>query len=368
MLLILSLSLLVHHSQLTVILIISTSINFARVGLVFHVSSMFIDQSLRLILLRVPQLFLLAYAVSSHLLIGVTLALIFQNINNVNIVLRLLTSFIWVVILAASLIRSHLLVLNSINVRILAGVLFRRCSQIILRILLRVGILLYNFAFLILKSGDLLLGALHKLINLTLSLVLDGVISPLHLDIRWVNWILTTASSLFGTLIGNLNSGLWSTRAWTWCSYFMIFSLFDIFTLDHLIFYIILLRISVDYVDSKSVKLIDRIILVASSLYVVRLSSFLHLVRANKLIAWLLFLVRVVLIVFEALLRFLLLRMILFVWTICIFAILVLLIFLESSLSCSILLAINTVLLVLDLYFIVKLFQLILVRHIVSLI
>lgn len=184
MLLILSLSLLVHHSQLTVILIISTSINFARVGLVFHVSSMFIDQSLRLILLRVPQLFLLAYAVSSHLLIGVTLALIFQNINNVNIVLRLLTSFIWVVILAASLIRSHLLVLNSINVRILAGVLFRRCSQIILRILLRVGILLYNFAFLILKSGDLLLGALHKLINLTLSLVLDGVISPLHLDIR----------------------------------------------------------------------------------------------------------------------------------------------------------------------------------------
>ena len=60
--------------------------------------------------------------------------------------------------------------------------LFGRSSQVTLRVLLGIRVLLHYFAFLILKSGDLLLGALHELVDLTLSLVLNGVISSL--DIR----------------------------------------------------------------------------------------------------------------------------------------------------------------------------------------
>lgn len=315
-------------------------------------------------------------AVSSlHLIIRITFIL--QNIDNVNIIL-LLASFIRVIILIVALVRRYLLVLVN-GIRVLTGMLFCRSSQITLRILLRIRILYNSFAFLILKSGDLLLGALHELVDLALSLVLNGVISSL--DIRWVNRILTTAPRLFSALISHLNSRLRSTRAWTWSSNLMVLTLFDIFTLDYLIFYIILLSISVDYVDSKSVKLIEwpyRIIFVDSSLYVVGLSSFLHLVRANKLITRLLFLVWMILIVFETFLRLLLLRVVLLILPILIFRmarILILLVFVElliwlpSRMSCSILLLrITIVLLVLNLYLVIELFELVLVCHIVSLI
>lgn len=388
MFLILSLSFLVHQSQLPVILTVSGCVDFALIGLIiFHVStnSMLGYQSLCLILLGVPQLFLLVYAVSCHLIIGMTLVFIFQNVDDVNIVL-LLTTFIRVIILVILIVpltRSHLLVLvvNGIYIWVLAGMLFCRSSQITLRVLLRIRILLHYFAFLILKSGDLLLGALHELVDLTLSLVLNGVISSL--DIRWVDRILTTAPCLFGTLIGHLNPRLRSTRAWTWSSNLMVFPLFNILTLDHLIFYLIFLSISVDYVDSKCVKLIERphriILIFYSSLNIVWLSSFLHLVRTNKLITRLLFLVWMVLVVFETFLRLLLLRMVLLIRTITIFwmaRILILLIFvklliLPSRISCSVLLLILLsiwVVLLVNLYFVIELFQLILVYHIVSLI
>ena len=118
-------------------------------------------------------------AVSLHLIIRITF--IFQNIDNVNIIL-LLASFIRVIILIiVSLVRSYLLVLVN-GIRVLTGMLFCRSSQITLRILIRIRILYNSFAFLILKSGDLLLGALHELVDLALSLVLNGVISSL--DIR----------------------------------------------------------------------------------------------------------------------------------------------------------------------------------------
>ena len=113
MFLILSLSFLVHQSQLSVILTISGCIDFALVGLIFHVSSMFSYQSLCLILLGVSQLFLLV-AVSSHLIIRFsTLVFILQNVDDVNIVLLLTTlTFIRVVILIVPLTRrNHLLVL-----------------------------------------------------------------------------------------------------------------------------------------------------------------------------------------------------------------------------------------------------------------
>lgn len=118
-------------------------------------------------------------AVSSlHLIIRITFIL--QNIDNVNIIL-LLASFIRVIILIVALVRRYLLVLVN-GIRVLTGMLFCRSSQITLRILLRIRILYNSFAFLILKSGDLLLGALHELVDLALSLVLNGVISSL--DIR----------------------------------------------------------------------------------------------------------------------------------------------------------------------------------------
>ena len=102
----------------------------------------------------------------------------------------------------------------------------------------------------------------------------------------------------------------------------MIFPLFDIFTLNHLIFNLIFLSISIDYIDSKCVKLIEwpyRIILIISSLNVVGLSSFLHLVWTNKLITWLLLLVWMVLIVFKTFLRLLLFGMVLLIRTVLIF-------------------------------------------------
>ena len=135
---------------------------------------------------------------------------------------------------------------------------------------------------------NLLLRTQQKLINLTLTLMFNGIISSL--DTRGIHWELTTTSVVLSSY---LYSRLGTRWTWTGCSDLSMIPfvrLFHIFWPDILNLIIIIISSSLVTVidnDTKFIKFIQAswIIQFTSSFVVVALCSSLHLVRINQFVA-----------------------------------------------------------------------------------
>ena len=154
-----------------------------------------------------------------------------------------------------------------------------------------------RLVFLVHEGCDLLLRALKELVYLTLPLVLDGVVSSLNP--RWIYRIVSSCTTCALGTTCHLNSWLWSWGSWWRSSNFSLVTflwIFHILTLD--ILWLIVIFAIIDY-DTKLVEFIKASIgvVVASSLLVVTLSSFLDLIIIYKLVGnvrihtWMIFII-----------------------------------------------------------------------------
>lgn len=137
--------------------------------------------------------------------------------------------------------------------------------------------------FLVHQRSDLLLGALEELVDLTLPLVLNGVIPPLNT--WWVHRVVCSSALSALSAPSYLNSGLRSRGAWRWGPHFSgVAFLCEL----HILALDILRRVVIAIIDNDSelVKLIEAIIwvLIALPLLIITLGPLFVMIFVDQLI------------------------------------------------------------------------------------